>query len=219
VITRDSAKRRIDCTDPGRSHEVADAAAAVRAGEIVIFPTETFYAIGADPRQPSALGAILEVKGRQPDKPIALIASDPESAFAIARTIPADARLLGEMFWPGPLTLVLPARKGFNRALIGPNAGIGVRVSSHPTARALALAVGGLITATSANLSGQPPARTLSQATQSLGTRINIYLDGGALSSDAPSTVIEFREDGSYWIVRAGIIDHEAIAAALRRSG
>jgi L-threonylcarbamoyladenylate synthase len=214
MTTRDSARARTNHSDSGL-HEVA--AVAVRAGKLVVFPTETFYAIGADPMQPCALAAVVQLKGREPDKPIALIASDTDSAFAIARAIPADARLLAERFWPGPLTLVLPAREGFADALIGPNGGIGVRVSSHPTACALARAAGGLVTATSANFSGQPPARTLSEARQSLGTRISVYVDGGALDSDAPSTVIEFSKDSSCWIVRAGLIDPSAITSALGR--
>jgi L-threonylcarbamoyladenylate synthase len=217
MTSRDSAKMRIYRGDPGPLRDIADAAAALRAGQLVVFPTETFYAIGADPTQSTALAAIVEVKGRERDKPIALIAADAESAFAIARAIPSDAHRLAEIFWPGPLTLVLPAREGFDDALIGPNGGIGVRVSSHRTARDLAQAVGGLITATSANLSGQSPARTLSQARQSLGARISVYLDGGELSSDTPSTVVEFTEDGRFRIGRAGVIDQSAIASALKK--
>jgi len=217
VVIRDSPELSANCVDPVSPEGIAEAAAALRTGQLVVYPTETFYAIGADPRQPNALAAIVRVKGREPDKPIALIASDTASAFAIAREIPADARLLAETFWPGALTLVLPARAGLNEALIGPSGGIGVRISPHPAARALALAVGGLLTATSANLSGQPPARTLQEAQQSLREQISVYLDGGVLSSDAPSTVVEFAEDGSFRIVRPGVIGHNEIAAALRK--
>jgi L-threonylcarbamoyladenylate synthase len=219
MVTHELPKAQVALNNPALAGDVADAAAALRAGELVVFPTETFYAIGADPMQPKALAAILQVKGRERDKPIALIAADAVSAFAIAREIPANARLLAETFWPGALTVVLPARQGLNEALTGPSGGIGVRVSPHPTARALAVAAGGLLTATSANLSGEPPARTLMQARQSLGARISVYLDGGTLSSDAPSTVVEFDEDGCFRILRAGIIDRNAIAAALRRRG
>jgi L-threonylcarbamoyladenylate synthase len=217
MVSRDSSETRVNCSDPVVPEALADAAVALRAGKLVVFPTETFYAIGADPMQANALAAILRVKRREPDKPIALIAADTVAAFAIAREVPADAHLLAETFWPGPLTVVLPAREGMNEALIGPSGGIGVRVSPHPTARALATAVGGLLTATSANLSGEPPARSLMQARQSLGARISVYLDGGALSSDAPSTVVAFGEDGGFQIVRAGVIGHKAITAALRR--
>lgn len=217
MAIRDLPELRTNCIDPALPESIAEAAAALRAGELVVFPTETFYAIGADPMQPNALAAIVRVKGREPEKPVALIASDAASAFAIASEIPDDARLLAETFWPGPLTLVLPRRAGLNEALIGPSGGIGVRVSPHPTARALALAVDGLITATSANLSGQPPASTLPEARRSLGGQISIYIDGGALNSPAPSTVVEFGQDSSFRIVRPGAIHHSTIAAALRR--
>jgi L-threonylcarbamoyladenylate synthase len=195
----------------------ADAIAVLRTGGLVVFPTETFYAIGADPMQPCALAQIIRIKGREPNKPIALIAADRDSAFAFAREVPADARLLAETFWPGPLTVVMPARAGLHEALTGPGGGIGVRVSPHPTARAVAAAVGGLVTATSANLSGQPPARTLAEAQRALGGRINCYLDGGALGSEAPSTVVEFASDGSFRIVRPGVIDLDTITTTLRK--
>lgn len=217
MVTRDLPMARANRNDPVLPEDLADAVAALRAGELVVFPTETFYAIGADPMLPNALAAILRLKGRERDKPVALIAADAVSAFAIAREVPASARLLAETFWPGALTVVLPARQGLNEALIGPSGGIGVRVSPHPTARALAAEAGGLLTATSANSSGEPPARTLMQARQSLGAQISVYLDGGELSSDAPSTVVEFDEDGCFRILRAGVIGYNAIAAVLRR--
>ncbi|MBV8774107.1 MAG: threonylcarbamoyl-AMP synthase [Deltaproteobacteria bacterium] len=201
------------------SDDVANAATALRASQLVVFPTETFYAIGADPMQSQALAALAAVKGRESDKPIALIAATRESAFAIAREVPAGALLLAETFWPGPLTLVLPARSGLNRLLIGPDGGIGVRVSPHPIAGELASAAGGLLTATSANLSGQPPARTLAEARQALGGRISVFIDGGVLSSNAPSTVVEFTQQGTYRIVRPGAIDHNSLTAALRKLG
>jgi L-threonylcarbamoyladenylate synthase len=126
-------------------------------------------------------------------------------------------RLLADRFWPGPLTLVLPARQGLSEALIGHGGGVGVRVSPNPVACALAAAVGGVLTATSANLSGETPARTLMQARQSLGAQISIYLDGGELRSDAPSTVLEFGNDGGFRVLREGVIGRSAIAAVLLR--
>jgi L-threonylcarbamoyladenylate synthase len=195
--------------------DARDAPARLRAGELVVFPTETFYAIGGDPMQSRALAAIVRVKGRDPDKPIALIATDQSSAFSVARELTAEARLLAGTFWPGPLTIVLPAADGLDESLIGPSGGIGVRVSPHPIARALAAAAGGLITATSANLSGHPPARTLAEARRSLGARISVYVDGGKLSSDVPSTVVEVAADGTLRIVRPGAIKDDAIATAL----
>jgi L-threonylcarbamoyladenylate synthase len=217
MATRDLSATWTTRSEPVSPGNIAQAAASLRACKLVVFPTETFYAIGADPMQPEALTALWDVKGREPGKPIALIAANQESAFAIAREIPAGARLLAETFWPGPLTLVLPAGTGLNEALIGQSGGIGVRVSPHPIARELAAEAGGLVTATSANLSGQPPASTLTEARQSLGARIAMYLDGGILNSKAPSTVVEFGKDGFYRIVRPGAITNDAILVALRR--
>jgi L-threonylcarbamoyladenylate synthase len=209
-----------DNSDVSASTQViADAVAALRAGELVVFPTETFYALGADPTQSKAMASLVRVKGRKPGNPIALIAADSGSAFAIADQIPSDARRLAERFWPGPLTLVLPAHIGLNEALVGPNGGVGVRVSPHAIARSLAFALGGLITATSANLSGEKPARSVIEARRSLGTLISAYVDGGVLSSDAPSTVVEFGADGHWRILRSGAIDNGAINAAVGRGG
>ncbi len=198
---------------------IADAVAALRVGELAVYPTETFYAIGADPMQAKALAALGRVKGREPGKPVALIAGDPPSAWVIAREIPAGARLLAETFWPGPLTLVLPARSGLDEALVGPGGGVGVRVSLHPIARRLAAAAGGLITATSANLSGEPPARTIIEAEQSLGARVRAYVDGGLLSSEFPSTIVEFGPGNRWQILRNGAIDGQAISTALGKLG
>jgi L-threonylcarbamoyladenylate synthase len=215
----DLPQQQANRSEPSLPENFAAAVAALKTGELVVFPTETFYGIGADPMLASALAAILRVKGRDPGKPIALIAADKPSAFAIAREIPAGARLLAEIFWPGPLTLILPARAGLHESLVGPSGGIGVRISPHPTAHALASAAGGLLTATSANLAAQPPAQTLAEARESLGARISVYLDGGALRGEAASTVVEFGEDNSFRIVRPGAIPQGALASALRRAG
>ena len=191
------------------------AVAALRAGELVVFPTETFYAIGADPMQPAALERIFAVKGREPGKPIALIAADSVCALALAREIPASAQRLAARFWPGPLTLVLPAHARLASALIGPDSGVGVRVSPHPTALALARATGGLITATSANRSGEPPARTIAQARASLGPLVTVYLDGGTLTGAAASTVVGFEDDGTPRVLRNGAIEAGDLTKAL----
>jgi L-threonylcarbamoyladenylate synthase len=187
---------------------------ALRAGDLIVYPTETFYAIGADAMSTSALERIYAVKGRERDKPIALIAADAESAFALASKIPDNARRLAEAFWPGPLTLVLSARDGIDRSIIGLDGGIGVRVSSHPLARDLAAELGHPITATSANLAGHAPAATLTAARGSLGDKIKVFLEGGTLQGGAPSTIVAFDEAGVR-ILRAGAISESAIAAVL----
>lgn len=190
-----------------------DGIAALQAGELVVYPTETFYAIGADAFSPAALRRLFEVKEREPDRPIGLIAADFAMAFSLAREIPQDARRLADAFWPGPLTLVLPARDDIAPELIGSN-GVGVRVSPNPVARALSAGIGRPITATSANLSGQPPASTLDQARAALGEKVKVYLEGGKLTASAPSTVIAVDRNG-WKMIRAGAISERQIAVAL----
>lgn len=193
---------------------IAEALEALGGGEPVVYPTETFYGVGVDAFSSAALERLFAIKRREADKPVALIAADIHMAFALAREIPDAARILARTFWPGPLTLVMPARNIVPEPLVGPDGGVGVRVSAHPVARELAARLGQPITATSANLAGNPPATTLSEAHAAFGDRVRIYLDGGKLGASAPSTVIVI--DRSGWrVVRAGAISQDEIAAAL----
>ncbi len=190
------------------------AVAALRRGDLIVYPTETLYALGADAASPAALHRLFAAKAREPGKPVALIAADPAMAFAIARDIPAPARRLAEVFWPGPLTLVIAAKAGLPRALVGADGGVGIRVSSHPIARALARRLGRPITATSANLAGQPPARTLAQARAAFGRKVKVYLEGGVLGGSPPSTVVAFDRE-VIEVLRIGAIPRRRLDAAL----
>lgn len=193
---------------------IEDAIDALRAGELVVYPTETFYGVAADPLSKSALKRLFAIKGRDAAKTVAMIAADTRSAFSLAREVPPIARRLAECFWPGPLTLVLPARAQIAPELIGLSGGVGVRVSSHPTARALAAGLARPITATSANRAGESPAKTLADARKTLSREIKVYLEGGTLGTSAPSTVLEVA--GDRWrIIREGAVSGRQIAAAL----
>ncbi len=193
---------------------IEDGIAALRAGELVVYPTETFYGIGADAFSASALARLFRVKEREPGRPVGLIAADAAMAFSVAREVPIDARRLADAFWPGPLTIVVPAREDIAPELAGPD-GIGVRVSPNPVARALSAGLGRPITATSANLSGEAPASTLDEARAGLGEKVKVYLEGGKLTASAPSTVIAV--GGSGWrMIRVGAISEDQIAAALK---
>ncbi len=190
-----------------------DGIAALKAGELVVYPTETFYAIGADAFSSTALRRLFRVKGRDPGRPVGLIAADAAMAFSVAREIPYDARRLAQTFWPGPLTIVLPAREDIATELAGPD-GVGVRVSPNPVARALSAGLGRPITATSANLSGAAPASTLAEARAGLGEKVKVYLEGGKMTASAPSTVVAVGISG-WKMVRVGAISEDRIAAAL----
>lgn len=199
-----------------KSLEIAglqDALDALGTGELVVYPTETFYALGADPFSPAALERLFAIKGRDPEKPIALIAADSRMAFEIASAVPHTARRLADAFWPGSLTIVLPPREGVPHQLIGPD-GVGIRVSPHPVARALSAGLRRPITATSANLSGQPPATTLAAARNALGDKVKVYLEGGTLSGSSPSTVVACHADGIR-VIREGAIAQRELLAAL----
>lgn len=193
-----------------------DAVAALRAGELVGFPTETFYGIAADPESPLAMERLIVAKGREPDKPIALIAPDRATAFALSSGVPRLAVSFAEQFWPGPLTLVLPARAGLHPALYGPE-GVGVRVSSNPIAMALAAKFGGAITATSANLAGAQPTVSADEVRRVFGNKLKVILEVEGVAGGAPSTVVAVTA-GGFRILRAGAISEEAIASAANRS-
>ena len=192
---------------------IEDGIAALKADELVVYPTETFYAIGADAFSSIALRRLFQVKKREPGRPVGLIAADTAMAFSVACEIPIDARRLADAFWPGPLTLVLPARDNIAPELTGAD-GVGIRVSPNPVARALSAGIGRPITATSANLSGEAPASTLESARAALGEKVKVYLEGGKLTASAPSTVVAV--SGSGWkMVRVGAISLSQIAIVM----
>jgi len=179
----------------------------------VVYPTETFYALGADPFSRTALEQLFRVKAREPGHPIGLIAADTSMAFSLAREVPIDARRLADAFWPGPLTIVIPARDDLPPELTGPD-GVAVRVSPNPVARALAAGLEHPITATSANLSGKPPAGSLAEARAMLGAKVKVYLEGGNLMASAPSTLVAVNRE-AWKMVRTGAISEDQIAAVL----
>jgi L-threonylcarbamoyladenylate synthase len=216
TFARDEVDRRSDA--PFDAHSRDRAIEALRSGEVVVYPTETFYGMGADALSSAALDRLFALKGREPGKPVALIVADGRSAFELAREVPEAARRLAEAFWPGPLTLVLPARDNLPGPLIGPDGGVGVRVSPHPIARALAAGLGRPITATSANLAGGQPATTLGEARNTFGAKVKVYLEGGKLTANAASTVVACDRNG-WRVLRAGAISDGAIAAALSVKG
>jgi L-threonylcarbamoyladenylate synthase len=123
---------RQDLTEASPDAGIAIALAALRAGEIVVYPSETFYGIAADAFAPAALERIFEIKGRDTAKTIALIAHDSAAAFPIAREVPEIARRLANAFWPGPLTIVMAARNGIPDTLIGPDGRLRRELSGRP---------------------------------------------------------------------------------------
>lgn len=188
-----------------KADDVAAAVAALRRGDVIVYPTETLYGLGADALNSAAVEKVFQLKGRDPNNPIPVLVADREMLGTLVKEISAQAEKLMARFWPGPLTLVLPARPSVPRPLLNSTDGVGVRISSAPIASALVRALGHPLTATSANPSGRPGARTVSEAKLYFAGQIDIFINGGELRSKSVSTVVEIRGN-SFNIIRPGEI-------------
>ena len=169
---------------------VAAAVSALVSGGIVVYPTETLYGLGADACSEDALRRLAALKGRDAGKPISVLVSSRAMLLEMVASLSEAAERLMARFWPGALTLVLPARSRVSTILTGGRGTIGVRISSHPAASALAAELGRPVTATSANPGGVDPAMEVSRARSYFGPRVDVYLDGGPAPGGPGSTVI-----------------------------
>ena len=175
------------------------AARVLSEGQLLAYPTETVWGLGADARSEDAIDRLLRWKGRGGDAPISILVDDPERLPALGFH-PSDAvRRLTEHFWPGPLTIVMPCAPGFARGVARDDGAVGVRCSSHPLAAALARRVAdagvGPITSTSLNRTGRPPARDRREADAVCGPGDAgpqlLEISGAEALGDAPSTVVD----------------------------
>jgi len=191
---------------------LAQALEALRRGGVVVYPTETLYGLGCDAGDGRALRRLAGLKGRDADKPISiLVASRAMLDDAVDEVTPLAERLI-EAFWPGALTLVLPARSTLSPLLTGGGRTIGVRISPHPTATALVERLGRPLTSTSANPGGSPPPTTVAAAEAYFGDTVDAYVDAGDCSERAGSTVLDCTV-GPPVLFREGVLSAAAIAA------
>jgi L-threonylcarbamoyladenylate synthase len=203
----------IDPTAPD-PERVMSAADSLRRGAVVAYPTDTLYALGVDPRNDEAVRKLFAVKGRTHSAPIGLIAADAAQARQAGPFGPAEERLAGA-FWPGPLTIVVAAAGDMSSLLSGELGTLGVRVPAHAAARALAAAFGSCITATSANVSGQPAAATADEVAAALGDMIDVVVDGGPVPGGPPSTIVQV-VDGRPVMHRAGAVVWDRVLESLQ---
>ena len=166
------------------------AAAVLRDGGLVAFPTETFYGLGADARDAAAVHRVFSVKRRDGGKPLLVLVDSVAMAERVAEVTPR-ARELMARHWPGALTLVLRARAGLPTELMAGAGTIGVRLSPHPVARGLVGALGSPLTAPSANLEGAPPPMTAAAVLAVFDGAIDLVLEGGPTAGGPPSTVVD----------------------------
>jgi len=174
---------------------IARAAAALRRGELVAFPTETVYGLGADASNRDAVHRIFEAKGRPADHPVIVHLHDEAAARQWARAFPPGAAALARAFWPGPLTLIVPRAAHVDDVVTGGQDTVGLRVPSHPVARALLAAFGGGIAAPSANRFGHVSPTHASHVADDLGDTVAMILDGGASDVGIESTIVSFASD------------------------
>jgi len=201
-------------TIAARPAAVAEAAACLKAGGLVAFPTETVYGLGADAGNAAAIARLYQAKGRPSFNPLIAHVGDLDAAKRIAR-FDARALALAEAFWPGPLTLVLSKAPGCPVADLA-TAGldtVAIRIPAHPVARQLLRAFGGAVVAPSANLSGHVSPTTAAHVASDLEGRIDIILDGGAVAVGVESTIVGCFE--APMLLRPGGVPREAIERVL----
>lgn len=196
---------------------IARAAELLRAGQTVAFPTETVYGLGADATSDEAVGRIYEAKGRPAHNPIIVHVDGAASAAAFASHWPPDAERLARRFWPGPLTLVVPASPRLSRAALAGGDTVGLRAPDHPVALALLRACGLPLAAPSANRSGSLSPVRAEHVLADLAGRIAAVLDGGGCRVGIESTVLDISR-GEPVILRPGMIDRGLVEEALDRS-
>lgn len=192
---RDLTPRRI--TDAAAR---ADAAALLRAGRVIAYPTDTLYALGALATSAEAVALVLRLKGRLPEKTLPLIAADLDHVAWLVGELSPRVRQLAMRWWPGPLTLVVDVRRALAPGVVAPDGSVAVRIPAHAHVRDLVRLAGGPVTSTSANLSGEPPATTaeecvvLTAAVEAAGLEgVAMILDGGPATTRVPSTIVDVR--------------------------
>jgi len=189
------------------------AIAVLRDGGVVAYPTDTLYGLAVDPRSVDAVRRLFAAKQRPAGDPVPLIAADQEQAEAAA-VFDQHATRVAAAFWPGPLSIILPATTAPCPLVRAADGSVAVRVPAHPLSRALAAGLGFCITATSANLSGQPPTASAKQVAATLGGRIDFLLDGGDSPGGAPSTLVDLR-GSTPRLVRAGAVAWDRVLRSI----
>jgi L-threonylcarbamoyladenylate synthase len=193
---------------------LAEAVTILRGGGVVAFPTETFYGLGADARQEAAVEKIFRLKGRNAQNPLSVIVDKDQAAVLLAEEVPPAARVLMKAFWPGPLTVLLHASSMVLPRLTAGTGKIGIRVSSHPVARMLAAGLGGPLTATSANLSGERESSTAEEVMHAFGENLDAVIDGGTTTGGLGSTVLDATVSPPL-VRREGVVSRREIVDAL----
>ncbi|TAM82184.1 MAG: threonylcarbamoyl-AMP synthase [Acidobacteria bacterium] len=181
----------------------------ILSGKVIAFPTDTFYGLGADPFNLAAITEIFRIKHRSAERAIPLLVASLDQAADLVADPPQLFFTLAKKFWPGPLTLVVPASRQIPLKLTANTGRVGVRWPRFPLAEALIAAVDRPITGTSANLSEHPACTTAAQVAEQMGDAIPLILDGGTTAGDNPSTVVQLQGEQARILRFGGVTEAE----------
>ena len=187
-----------------------EARKVLKGNGIIAVPTDTFYALAANPFQEAALSRLFALKQRAPEKPVLLLVDGPAMLKQLVREVPNPARRLMEKFWPGPLTIIFPGQPHLPQLLTAGTGTIGIRQPRHALTCRLITALGYPITGTSANRSGRPPLTRADEVIRELGDQVDLILDAGACPGGLPSTIIDVSSSPPR-LVRAGAVPPAAV--------
>jgi L-threonylcarbamoyladenylate synthase len=201
----------LQITADQREHAVEQAALRLRAGELVVLPTDTVYGVAADAFNPQGTARVFAAKRRERTFPLPVLLRSPKQLLGLCTTVPETAERLMAAYWPGPLTMVLPSDPNLRWDLGKAEGTVAVRMPLDPVALDVIRAVGPLAV-TSANRSGQPAATTAAEALEQLGEEVALYLDDGQRRELQPSTIVDLTRRLPR-VLRAGVLDEEEILA------
>ncbi|MBD91202.1 MAG: threonylcarbamoyl-AMP synthase [Deltaproteobacteria bacterium] len=199
-----------------REDPIEAAVGALERGEVVALPTETVYGLAADASNPDAIERLFELKGRPNSVPLPLAVAAVEWVPDWASVDDPRLERLARRWWPGPLTVVLPARDEVSRVLTGGRATIAVRVPDQEQARAVIARFGRAVALTSANVHGEPEARSADEVAATFGLQVAAIVDGGPSSIGEPSTIVALVDSEAPKILRRGALSESQVLEALK---
>jgi L-threonylcarbamoyladenylate synthase len=195
---------------------LALAAQIIGRGGLVVLPTDTLYGLAVNPFNALAVDRLFQAKGRAAAQALPLIAADQAQVVGALGDLSPQASALAQRFWPGPLTLLVPAPASLASAVAAGTGRVGVRVPAHAVARALCVACDSPLTATSANVSGEPPSNDPDEVARAMPDSIDLLLDAGLTAGGPPSTIVDVT-GLSPLLVRAGPIEWKEVREWLER--
>ncbi|MDX6711761.1 MAG: L-threonylcarbamoyladenylate synthase [Blastocatellia bacterium] len=199
---------------PYTEETLGHAAKLIANGGVIAFRTDTFYGLGANPLNSNAVVRIKKLKDREGSQPILLLIGDPSDVDHLILEKSEDFELVARSFWPGPLTIIGRADSKLSDELTAGTGTVGVRLPNDEEVRVLVRVCGGALTATSANLSGDPPARSAEQVADYFPTGIDLIIDGGEVVATEPSTVLDLSKPAPR-VIRKGAVSQKTLEGVL----